>query len=88
MFVVHVPFYLLFAQAHLLSDAKLYDLVEQCQRCWPRIKATAAAAVSGEVSGNVETLLPRVLQCDEGMERAFEHLRAALASRGYIGDAS
>lgn len=77
-----------FVQAHLLSDAKLYDLVERCQQCWPRIKATAAAAVSGEVSGNVEMLLPRVLQCDESMERVFARLRAALASRGYIGDAS
>lgn len=74
-------------QAHLLSDAKLYGLVERCQKCWPRIKAAAAAAVSGESSGISEALLPRLLQCDEGMERAFHCLRGALATRGYIGGA-
>eukprot|EP00904_Undaria_pinnatifida_P008715 jgi/Undpi1/4974/HiC_scaffold_19.g08326.m1 len=74
--------------AHLLSDAKLYGLVERCQKCWPRIKAAAAAAVSGESSGTPEALLPRLLQCDEGMERAFHRLRGALATRGYIGGAT
>lgn len=85
---MHGPLYtalfrpqLIFSQAHLLSDARLYELMERCQECWPRIKAAAAAALS---AGNTETLLPRILQCDERMERAFEHLKAALASRGYL----
>lgn len=80
-------------QAHLLSDAKLYNLVERCEECWPRIKAAAAAAVSGEPSafgGNniSDTLLPKILQCDEGMERALDRLKMELANRGYIRNSS
>ncbi|CAM9263969.1 unnamed protein product [Sphacelaria rigidula] len=84
--------------AHLLSDTKLYDLVDRAQQCWPRIKAAAAVAVAGEPpsgsghgrgssEGFSEMLLPRVLQCDEGMEHALGHLRACLVSRGYIHSA-
>ncbi|CAB1112131.1 unnamed protein product [Ectocarpus sp. CCAP 1310/34] len=67
--------------AHLLSDEKLYGLVARCQKAWPGLKSAAAAA-SGASS---PTLLPRIVECDEGMECAFEKLRALLTSRGYIG---
>lgn len=81
-------FHFVLSQAHLLSDAKLYSLVERCQQCWPRIKEAAAAALSGELLGNPDNLLPRVIECDESMDRAFKHLRDVLASRGYIGGTS
>lgn len=76
---------LLLTQAHLLSDERLYVLVARCQKAWPGLKAAAGKMISEDACG---TLLPRILQCDEGMERAFAKLRALLTSRGYIGDPS
>ncbi|CAM9112784.1 unnamed protein product [Scytosiphon promiscuus] len=66
---------------NILGDERLYELVARCQKAWPGLKSSA---ITGDSAG---TLLPRIVQCDENMERAFENLRALLASRGYIGGA-
>ncbi|CAM9509281.1 unnamed protein product [Pylaiella littoralis] len=72
-------------EAHLLSDEMLYALVARCQKAWPGLKAAAGKMVSEDAC---KTLLPRIVQCDEEMERAFEKLGALLTSRGYIRDTS
>lgn len=68
------------AQANLLRDEKLCQLVARCQKAWPGLKASAGKVMSEDACG---TLLPRIVQCDENMERAFESIRALLVSRGY-----
>ncbi|CAM9155534.1 unnamed protein product [Choristocarpus tenellus] len=76
--------------ANIFSDVVLYDIIERCTSCWPRLKATAAAHMSddsivdarlSQVEGE-EKYLERVLQCDEDMEHAFEKLKTELAARG------
>lgn len=68
------------AQAYLLQDETLYRLVARCQKAWPGLKAAAGKIMSEDACG---TLLPRIVQCDENLERAFENLRALLGNRGH-----